>query len=269
MDETRHQGKVAVVTGGGHGIGAATVRRFLAEGATVLACDVNPKGLTRLTDEFGDTRLATRITDVSDEQQVTDMIEHAVERFGQLDVLVNNAGAITMGTVVDVDPTDWRRIMAVDLDSVYYGSRAAIPHLAVTRGNIVNTASISGLGGNYGLVAYCTAKGAVVNLTRNMAIDHARQGIRVNAVCPGPVNSHPGGMMDHPNMKPVYERNIPMGRVGMPDEIASVIAFLASDDASFITGANLVADGGLTAHTGEPNFQELYADEFHARQKPR
>lgn len=269
MDETRHAGKVAIVTGGGHGIGAATVRRFLAEGATVLVADIHPKGLARLTEEFGEERLATRITDVSDEHQVTAMVEDAVARFGRLDILVNNAGAITMGTVEEVQPADWRRIMAVDLDSVYYGSRAAIPHLVRTRGNIVNTASISGLAGNYGLVAYCTAKGAVVNLTRNMAIDHARQGIRINAVCPGPVNSHPGGMMDHPNMKPVYQRNIPMGRVGEPEEIAGVISFLASDDASFITGANLVADGGLTAHTGEPNFQELYAEEYHALQKKR
>jgi meso-butanediol dehydrogenase/(S,S)-butanediol dehydrogenase/diacetyl reductase len=261
---------VAVITGGGHGIGAATVRRFLAEGAFVVAADVNPKGLQRLTDEFdGDSRLATRVTDVSDQAAVANLIDHAVATFGRLDTVVNNAGTITMGTVLDVEPADWRRIMAVDLDAVYFGSRAAMPHLIAAGGNIVNTASISGLAGNYGLVAYCAAKGAVVNLTRNMAIDHARQGIRVNSVCPGPVNTHPGGMMDHPNMKPVYERNIPMGRVGQPEEIASVIAFLASDDASFVTGHNLVADGGLTAHTGEPNFTELYADEFRALQRAR
>lgn len=268
MDSTRHRGRAVVVTGGGHGIGAATVRRFLAEGASVLAADVNPKGLQRLSSDF-DAQLVTRVTDVADEAAVRDLVDYAVATFGRLDTMVNNAGTITMGTVVDVDPADWRRIMAVNLDAVYFGSRAAIPHLIATGGNIVNTASISGLAGNYGLVAYCAAKGAVVNLTRNMAIDHARQGIRVNSVCPGPVNTHPGGMMDHPNMKPVYQHNIPMGRVGEPEEIASVIAFLASDDASFITGHNLVADGGLTAHTGEPNFTELYANEYRAAQRAR
>jgi meso-butanediol dehydrogenase/(S,S)-butanediol dehydrogenase/diacetyl reductase len=144
------------------------------------------------------------------------------------------------------------------LDSVFWACRAALPALKEGRGAIVNTASISGLSGDYGFAAYNSAKGAVVNLTRNLAIDHARDGVRVNAVCPGltatPLTLKFTGRQD---IMAEYDRRIPLRRPGRPEEMAAAIAFLASDDASYVTGHCLVVDGGLTAATGQPNFLDL------------
>lgn len=147
-------------------------------------------------------------------------------------------------------------MIAVDLHSVFYGCRSAIPHLRRAGGGaIVNTASISGLFGDYGLAAYNAAKGGVVNLTRAVAIDHARENIRVNAVCPGAVDTAlTEPLLANPTLVEEYRKLMPMGRVGRPEEIAGAVTFLASEDASFITGAALVVDGGVTAATGQPNF---------------
>jgi meso-butanediol dehydrogenase/(S,S)-butanediol dehydrogenase/diacetyl reductase len=259
VDVDRFRGRVAVVTGAASGIGAATAGRLGAEGAQLVLGDLDEEGLDKVVATLGradGTDAVGAVTDVSQEAQVAALIQLAIDRFGHLDVLINNAGISQFGHVTEITAEQWHRVMAVDVDSVFYGAKHAIPHLIATGGCIVNTCSISGLYGDPGLVAYNTAKGAVANLTRNLAIDHAGDGIRVNSVCPGGVNT--------PMLRRVldrygdeYERLIPLGRAAEPVEIAAAIAFLASTDASYITGHNLVVDGGVTAATGQPNFDKL------------
>lgn len=250
--------RVVIITGAASGIGAATAHRLGSEGATLVLADIDRTALSASATRL--EHLAVPIvrvpTDVSDEKQVKSLVAAAVERFGRLNVLVNNAGIGQFGHVTEITSEQWRRVMAVDLDSVFFGAKYAIPHLVATRGCIVNTCSISGLFGDPGLVAYNTAKGAVANLTRNLAVDHAGDGVRVNSVCPGGVATPMlQRILDRHGAE--YERLVPLGRPGEPEEIAAAIAFLASDDASYVTGHNLVVDGGVTAATGQPNFDRM------------
>jgi len=249
--------KVAVVTGAASGIGAATARRLASGGARVLAVDLNAEGLQALARSVGE-RVIPHAADLTERSQVEAAIATAIEKFGRLDILINNAGIGSLARVADLDPEDWRRVMAIDLDAVFYACRVAVPHLIASRGNIVNTASISGMAADYGFTAYNTAKAAVIALTRVMAIDYAAQNIRVNAVSPGftltPLTQQiPQGMQE------LYAARVPMRRAGTPEEIASVITFLTSDDASYITGQNIAVDGGLIATTGAPDNIEYYS----------
>lgn len=258
----RFEGKVVLITGAASGIGAATARRFAAEGARLLLGDLNEEGgsaLARELDPSGD-RVHFRALDVRDLAAVEAFTQAAVDDFGRLDVVFNNAGIGTYGKVDEMDPAAWREVLAVDLDSVYYGCRAAVPHLRASGGGaIVNTASISGTHGDYGLAAYNAAKGGVLNLTRTVALDHAREGIRTNAVCPGPIDTAlTAPLIAVPALMDVYRDNIPMGRLGRADEVASVVAFLASDDASYVNGAAIVVDGGVTCWTGQNNFTRIF-----------
>ncbi|MCZ6464735.1 MAG: SDR family oxidoreductase [Proteobacteria bacterium] len=257
----RFDGKVVLVTGAASGIGAAAARRFAREGASLMLGDLNEEGLSSLTKELGEGA-AFQATDVREHEQVDALTQAAVDRFGRLDVVFNNAGIGAYGKAPDLDPEAWRNVLAVDLDSVFYGCRAAIPHFRNGGGGaIVNTASISGLHADYGLGAYNAAKGAVVNYTRAVAIDHARENIRCNAVCPGPIETAlTEGLLQNPTLVAEYEKLMPMGRIGRADEVASAVAFLASDDASYITGAMLVIDGGVTAATGQPHFSRVFGD---------
>lgn len=256
--------KITVITGAATGIGAATARRFAGEGAILLLADVNEAEGTKLTEELSKEGATAQFirTDVRNATEVEALLQAAVDRHGALHVLFNNAGIGAYGKTADLDIETWHQVIAVDLDAVFYGIRAAIPRMKAGGGGvIVNTASISGMFGDYGLAAYNAAKAGVINLTRTAAIDYARDGIRINAVCPGPVETpmlNPILML--PTARDEYARLVPMGRVGKPEEIAAAVAFLASEDASYITGTTLVVDGGVTAATGQANFSRLMGE---------
>lgn len=253
----RLSGKVAVITGAGSGIGSAVARRFAEEGATLVLSDVNDAAGQTLAREVGAAAFVA--ANVTDPARVESLMQAAVDRCGALHIVCNNAGIGSYGKAPDLEIETWKQVVDVDLTAVFYGCKYAIPHLRNAGGGaIVNTASISGLFGDYGLLAYNAAKGGVVNLTRTVAIDHARESIRVNCVCPGPIDTpllQP--LLGIPGIEDAYRECIPMDRVGKPEEVAAAIAFLASDDASYITGAAIVVDGGLTAATGQINFSRL------------
>jgi meso-butanediol dehydrogenase/(S,S)-butanediol dehydrogenase/diacetyl reductase len=255
----RFEDKVVLITGAASGIGAAAAQRFAAEGAKLALCDLNEAPLRASAADYKDALL--RALDVSDEPSIAGFVRAAAAQFGRLDVLVNNAGIGCFGHVDEISVEAWRRTMAVDLDAVFFASRAALPALRESRGAIVNTASISGSFADPGLVAYNVAKAGVINLTRNMAVDHAGDGVRVNCICPGGVGtpmlkSH---MRDDAIMEE-YAQLVPLARIGAPEEMAAAICFLASRDASYITGVALAVDGGVTAQTGQPNFDRLYRE---------
>lgn len=255
----RFQGRTAVVTGGASGIGAAAARRFHAEGANVVIADLNDEGGRALAAELGDGRALYRTCDVGTWAQVEALMDHAADAFGGLDIVFNNAGIGSFASTADLTPEMWRRVIEVDLDGVFYGCKAALPHFrARGRGAVVNTASISGMYADYGFAAYNAAKAAVINYTRAFAIDHARENIRCNAVCPGPVDTPIiAGINEFQGVRQTWDEIVPMGRFARPEEIAAVACFLASDDASYLTGAMIPVDGGVTAHTGQPNLPRI------------
>jgi NAD(P)-dependent dehydrogenase (short-subunit alcohol dehydrogenase family) len=187
--------------------------------------------------------------DVSDYEQVESVVEQTVDDYGQLDIMVNNAGIGAQSTIDEMDLEEWRKIIDIDLDGVMHGCKAASPYLKQTEGCIINIASIYGLVGDVGATAYNAAKGGVVNLTRSVANDLAESNVRVNSVCPGFVRTP---MTEEALKDDSFEEHVigetPLGRVAEPDEIASVVCFLASDQASYVTGANIPVDGGWTSH---------------------
>ena len=259
----RFQDKTVIVTGGGSGIGEATVRRFAAEGAQVVVADIRPEAMERVLAAIGPQRHLGLVVDMEDMAAIERMVTDTLTRFGRLDVLVNNAGMGSFGRVTEIDMDHWRQVQRVDVESVFWASRLAIPHLEKVGGSIVNVASASGMAADYGFAAYNAAKAAVLNLTRAMAIDHAPV-IRVNAVSPG-LTATPlaTGLTGNAEMMAAYEPVLTMGRPADPAEVAAAIAFLASADASYVNGHNLVVDGGMTAHTGQPNFTRLLGENSH------
>jgi meso-butanediol dehydrogenase/(S,S)-butanediol dehydrogenase/diacetyl reductase len=196
--------------------------------------------------------------DVCDEAYVKRLIGDTVAKFGKIDVLVNNAAFAIFGPFENTTTQDWRRTMATDIDAVYFGCREALPHLLKTKGSIVNLSSASGMGGDWGMSSYNAAKGAVTNFTRALALEYGSRGVRINAVAPSLTTSEAtADLMKSDALMAAFRDRLPIGRAATPDDIAGVIAFLASEDAVFINGVILPVDGGLQASNGQPNFLSL------------
>jgi NAD(P)-dependent dehydrogenase (short-subunit alcohol dehydrogenase family) len=249
----RIEGRVAVVTGGCSGIGLATVRRFAAEGAKVVIGDIDDERGADLVDELGGLDHATYVhVDVTSKDEVDALFGTAKDTYGSVDIAFNNAGISPPDddSILDTDLDAWRRVQEVNLTSVYLCCKAALPHMIEQqRGSIINTASfVAVMGAATSQISYSASKGGVLSMSRELGVQFARQGIRVNALCPGPVNT--------PLLKELFatdpERaarrlvHVPMGRFGEPEEIAGAVLFLASDDASFITANTFLVDGGIS-----------------------
>ena len=248
----RLDGRVAVITGVASGIGAATARRFAAEGASIAGLDLAgpaPDAVAGL--EAAAPDVAYWPLDVRDEEQVEARVADVVERFGRIDVLLNAAGVASAGAVDQVPGDEWDRVLDVNLKGTYLVSKHVVPHMvAAGAGSVVNIASIEGIVGFTGQAAYNASKGGVVLLTRNMAADYGRQGVRVNCLCPGLIDTPMTEALHDPSLAPIREWFVDqhlLGRAGRPDEVAAAALFLASDDASFVSGHSLVVDGGFVA----------------------
>jgi NAD(P)-dependent dehydrogenase (short-subunit alcohol dehydrogenase family) len=256
MDLTqRLAGKVAVITGGASGIGLATARRFAAEGAKVVIADMDPASGQRAADEVGGNFVQVN---VADEEQVNNLFETVFKMHGSVDVAFNNAG-ISPPDDDSIETTEmpaWQKVQDVNLKSVYLCCRAALKYMTQQgSGSIINTASfVAVMGSATSQISYTASKGGVLAMSRELGVQFARQGIRVNALCPGPVNT--------PLLQELFAKDperaarrlihIPMGRFADPDELAAAVAFLASDDSSFITGSTFLVDGGISGHYVTP-----------------
>ncbi|HZQ05931.1 MAG TPA: glucose 1-dehydrogenase [Anaerolineae bacterium] len=250
--------KVALITGGNRGIGLATARLFLREGARVAIigrdAHAGQAALEQLHQHSSETDAIFLQCNVTRASECERVVQETVRAFGQLDVLFNNAGIILRNRNIEATTEDeWDATMDTNVKSVFLLSRAALPHLrAVGGGAIINTSSYIGLVGAPGLAAYAASKGAVVNLTRSMALDYARENIRINCICPGSVETdmiHAAWQLygDVDEAARVWAAKHPMNRIASPDEVARLVLFLASEDSSFITGAAVPIDGGITA----------------------
>jgi meso-butanediol dehydrogenase/(S,S)-butanediol dehydrogenase/diacetyl reductase len=238
--------KVAIITGGATGIGKAIASKYIDYGAEVVIAGRTEETGRETAEELG---CEFHQCDVTEYEQVETLVNSTVDEYGQLDVIVNNAGIGQVGSIEEVSLEEWDTVIQVNLTGVMYGSRAAIPYLKDREGCIINVASIYGLVGGPGSPAYSAAKGGVVNFTRELAIDYATEGVRVNSICPGFVETPmTDDYLDQEQFYEFVRDETPMQRVAEPEEIGGIAMFLASDEASYITGTNIPVDGGWTAH---------------------
>jgi len=249
----RIEGKVAVVTGGCSGIGLSTVRRFADEGAKVVIGDIDEQRGSEVVAELGGDRAATYVhVDVTSKDQVDALFQTAKDAYGSVDIAFNNAGISPPedASILDTDLEAWRRVQEVNLTSVYLCCKAALPHmLEQGSGSIINTASfVAVMGAATSQISYSASKGGVLSMSRELGVEFARRGVRVNALCPGPVNT--------PLLKELFAKDeeraarrlvhVPMGRFAEPEELANAVLFLASDESSFITASTFLVDGGIS-----------------------
>jgi 2-hydroxycyclohexanecarboxyl-CoA dehydrogenase len=240
--------KIAIVTGAGQGIGRAIAEKLAAEGATVVVTDVNESTAKETADALGGQAVGIH-ADVTSRESVDAMVQQVVDRFGRVDVLVNNAGWDKAGPFVDSDPADWDRVIQINLYGVLNTSKAVLPIMAEQgSGTVVNLASDAGRVGSSGEAVYSAAKGGVIAFTKASAREVARYQVNVNCVCPGPTDTALFASMggDNPKLREALTRAIPFRRLAEPTDIANMVAFFASDEAAYITGQTVSVSGGLT-----------------------
>lgn len=251
--------KICVITGGTSGIGEATVKRFTEEGAIVVFCGRRKEKADLLLDSIKIANYPGKVCffqcDVSKEEEVKALAEYVKTEFGSCEILINNAGVHQAGKLHQTKAEDWDRIMSIDVRGTYLCCYYFIPQMLDEKyGTIINISSVSGLLGDTDMVAYNTAKGAITNMTRCMALDYAADGIRVNAICPGVINTE---IVQHTfqsvkGAEEKFKAAYPVHYVAEPVQIADMAVFLATRKVDFINGTNIVVDGGITAHTGQP-----------------
>jgi NAD(P)-dependent dehydrogenase (short-subunit alcohol dehydrogenase family) len=246
----RVAGKAALVTGAGSGIGRASAVTLAREGARVIVTDIDSRAgqeTATIIDHAGGEAWFIR-ADVADSEDVQKLIAAAIDKLGRIDILHNNAGVAVRHAIADQDEEGWDRCLSVNLRGVFLCSKYAIPHMRERGGSIIHTASVTGVAGVRNRAVYSATKGAIVILTRNMALDYAPYQIRVNCVCPGFTRTPLiGRLLEDPERTRKLTEMHPLGRLGTPEDIANAVLFLASDEASWITGHALVVDGGFSA----------------------
>jgi len=249
----RFNEKTVLVTGAASGIGLAAARRFLVEGARVVMLDIDEAKLKEATARLPQDRIVVQVGDTADKATAAAAVKAAVDKFGGLHILVNNAGVATEGDITKTSEEDFDRVMSVNVAGYYHMAKAAMPELVKARGSIVMTSSVSGLGGDWNMFAYNTSKGAVSNMVRAMAMDAAKDGVRVNAVNPSFTKTGmTEDMVSDPELVAKFKERMPLGAPEDAEGVAAAMAFLASEDARLITGVNLPVDAGLMASNGQP-----------------